>query len=221
MDDSGSHLISFFQEPIFLLIGRRHITCLGLYRPIMNQLQGNISGWLKKILFLFSTLVLCRPTLSCLIPTATTCIVSPPSSTWQPPSTSPRRKDSEFGHGTEAQTSSVSHHKRFLPPPALNRVRLCDGYLREYLKPCHSYLRVPCCSSRASGAVNQLKRFHEKKKQGLKPCSLYLDHIIRKSLSAHSRRDTHTRAHRDIYAIKVRGRRTADDGLLLDISFNV
>uniref|UniRef100_A0A8C5FLC2 Uncharacterized protein n=1 Tax=Gadus morhua TaxID=8049 RepID=A0A8C5FLC2_GADMO len=55
---------------------------------------------------------------------------------------------------------------------------------------------------RASGAVNQLKRFHEKKKQGLKPCSLYLDHIIRKSLSAHSRRDTHTRAHRDIYAIK-------------------
>ncbi|CAL8347096.1 unnamed protein product [Lota lota] len=55
---------------------------------------------------------------------------------------------------------------------------------------------------RASGAVNHLKRFHEKKKQGLKPYSLYLDHIIRKSVSAHSRRDTHTRAHRDIYAIK-------------------
>uniref|UniRef100_A0A672YKK6 RPTOR independent companion of MTOR, complex 2 a n=1 Tax=Sphaeramia orbicularis TaxID=375764 RepID=A0A672YKK6_9TELE len=34
---------------------------------------------------------------------------------------------------------------------------------------------------RASAAVNNLKRFHEKKKRGLKPHSLYLDHIIRKS----------------------------------------
>ncbi|TTK94552.1 Rapamycin-insensitive companion of mTOR [Bagarius yarrelli] len=34
---------------------------------------------------------------------------------------------------------------------------------------------------RASAAVNYLKRFHEKKKRGPKPNSLYLDHLIRKS----------------------------------------
>ena len=74
---------------------------------------------------------------------------------------------------------------------------------------------APVCSSRASGAVNHLKRFHEKKKQGLKPYSLYLDHIVRKSVSAHGRRDTHTRAHRDIYAIKVRsGRRGQTEAYL-------
>uniref|UniRef100_A0A3Q3GEL0 RPTOR independent companion of MTOR, complex 2 a n=1 Tax=Labrus bergylta TaxID=56723 RepID=A0A3Q3GEL0_9LABR len=55
---------------------------------------------------------------------------------------------------------------------------------------------------RASAAVNNLKRFHEKKKKGLKPHSLYLDHIIRKSVSSHSRRESHSRAHRDIYVIK-------------------
>ncbi|XP_041757371.1 rapamycin-insensitive companion of mTOR isoform X1 [Coregonus clupeaformis] len=55
---------------------------------------------------------------------------------------------------------------------------------------------------RASAAVNHLKRFHDKKKQGPKPHSLYLDHIVRKSVSAHQRRETHTRVHRDIYAIK-------------------
>ncbi|XP_028312751.1 rapamycin-insensitive companion of mTOR-like isoform X1 [Gouania willdenowi] len=55
---------------------------------------------------------------------------------------------------------------------------------------------------RASAAVNNLKRFHEKKKKGLKPHSLYLDHIIRKSVSSHNRRDPHSRAHRDIYVIK-------------------
>uniref|UniRef100_A0A8C8JA41 RPTOR independent companion of MTOR complex 2 n=1 Tax=Oncorhynchus tshawytscha TaxID=74940 RepID=A0A8C8JA41_ONCTS len=54
----------------------------------------------------------------------------------------------------------------------------------------------------ASAAVNHLKRFHDKKKQGPKPHSLYLDHIVRKSVSAHHRRETHTRVHRDIYAIK-------------------
>lgn len=54
-------------------------------------------------------------------------------------------------------------------------------------------------------AVNNLKRFHEKKKRGLKPRSLYLDHIIRKSLSSHSRRESHSRSHRDIYVIKVAG----------------
>lgn len=59
------------------------------------------------------------------------------------------------------------------------------------------------CSSWASAAVNNLKRFHEKKKRGLKPHSLYLDHIIRKSVSSHNRRESHSRAHRDIYVIKV------------------
>uniref|UniRef100_A0A8C2WG10 RPTOR independent companion of MTOR complex 2 n=1 Tax=Cyclopterus lumpus TaxID=8103 RepID=A0A8C2WG10_CYCLU len=55
---------------------------------------------------------------------------------------------------------------------------------------------------RASAAVNNLKCFHEKKKKGLKPHSLYLDHIIRKSVSSHSRKESHSRVHRDIYAIK-------------------
>ncbi|XP_036000428.1 rapamycin-insensitive companion of mTOR isoform X9 [Fundulus heteroclitus] len=55
---------------------------------------------------------------------------------------------------------------------------------------------------RASAAVNNLKRFHEKKKKGLKPHSLYLDHIIRKSVSSHNRRDSHSRSQRDIYIIK-------------------
>lgn len=58
-------------------------------------------------------------------------------------------------------------------------------------------------SSRASAAVNNLKRFHEKKKKGLKPHSLYLDHIIRKSVSSHNRRESHSRGQRDIYVIKV------------------
>nr|XP_057925788.1 rapamycin-insensitive companion of mTOR-like isoform X4 [Doryrhamphus excisus] len=55
---------------------------------------------------------------------------------------------------------------------------------------------------RASAAVNNLKRFHERKKKGLKPHSLYLDHIIRKSVSSHSRRESHSRVQRDIYVIK-------------------
>ncbi|XP_051732729.1 rapamycin-insensitive companion of mTOR isoform X1 [Ctenopharyngodon idella] len=55
---------------------------------------------------------------------------------------------------------------------------------------------------RASAAVNYLKRFHEKKKRGPKPNSLYLDHIIRKSLAAHYCRDQHLRPQRDIFIIK-------------------
>ncbi|XP_053181955.1 rapamycin-insensitive companion of mTOR-like isoform X3 [Scomber japonicus] len=55
---------------------------------------------------------------------------------------------------------------------------------------------------RASAAVNNLKRFHEKKKRGTKPNSLYLDHIIRKSVSSPNRRESHSRSHRDIYVIK-------------------
>ncbi|XP_051960236.1 rapamycin-insensitive companion of mTOR [Xyrauchen texanus] len=55
---------------------------------------------------------------------------------------------------------------------------------------------------RASAAVNYLKRFHEQKKQGPKPNSLYLDHIIRKSLAANYCRDQHFRPQRDIFVIK-------------------
>ncbi|KAG5841481.1 hypothetical protein ANANG_G00199950 [Anguilla anguilla] len=55
---------------------------------------------------------------------------------------------------------------------------------------------------RASAAVNYLKRFHEKKKRGPKPYSLYLDHIVRKSFAPHYRRDQHVRAFKDIYVIK-------------------
>ncbi|KAG1943517.1 rapamycin-insensitive companion of mTOR isoform X2 [Pimephales promelas] len=55
---------------------------------------------------------------------------------------------------------------------------------------------------RASAAINYLKRFHEKKKRGPKPNSLYLDQIIRKSLAAHCSRDQHLRPQRDIFVIK-------------------
>uniref|UniRef100_A0A4W4E272 Rapamycin-insensitive companion of mTOR domain-containing protein n=1 Tax=Electrophorus electricus TaxID=8005 RepID=A0A4W4E272_ELEEL len=55
---------------------------------------------------------------------------------------------------------------------------------------------------RASAAVNYLKRFHEKKKRGPKPSSLYLDHIVRKSAAAHYCREQHLRPQKDIYAIK-------------------
>ncbi|XP_059398644.1 rapamycin-insensitive companion of mTOR-like isoform X1 [Carassius carassius] len=55
---------------------------------------------------------------------------------------------------------------------------------------------------RASAAVNYLKRFHEKKKRGPKPNSLYLDHIIRKSLAANYCRDQQQRPQRDIFVIK-------------------
>ncbi|XP_072244394.1 rapamycin-insensitive companion of mTOR-like isoform X2 [Leuresthes tenuis] len=65
---------------------------------------------------------------------------------------------------------------------------------------------------RASAAVNNLKRFHEKKKRGLKPHSLYLDHIIRKSVSSHTRRDSHSRVQRDIYVIK-----DTEDALMMNL----
>ncbi|XP_026090678.1 rapamycin-insensitive companion of mTOR-like isoform X3 [Carassius auratus] len=55
---------------------------------------------------------------------------------------------------------------------------------------------------RASAAVNYLKRFHEKKKRGPKANSLYLDHIIRKSLAANYCRDQQQRPQRDIFVIK-------------------
>ncbi|XP_073680418.1 rapamycin-insensitive companion of mTOR isoform X1 [Garra rufa] len=65
---------------------------------------------------------------------------------------------------------------------------------------------------RASAAVNYLKRFHEKKKQGPKPNSLYLDLIIRKSLAAHYCRDQHLRPQRDIFVIK-----DTEDALMMNL----
>ncbi|XP_062410091.1 rapamycin-insensitive companion of mTOR-like isoform X2 [Sardina pilchardus] len=55
---------------------------------------------------------------------------------------------------------------------------------------------------RASAAVNYLKRFHEKKKRGPKPSSLYLDHIIRQTVAAHYCREQQLRPQRDIFSIK-------------------
>ncbi|XP_036973511.1 rapamycin-insensitive companion of mTOR-like [Acanthopagrus latus] len=55
---------------------------------------------------------------------------------------------------------------------------------------------------RASAAVNYLKCFHEKKKRGAKPYSLYLDHILRTSGTSHYCRDQHFRPQRDIFIVK-------------------
>ncbi|XP_062905684.1 rapamycin-insensitive companion of mTOR isoform X1 [Mobula hypostoma] len=55
---------------------------------------------------------------------------------------------------------------------------------------------------RASAAVNCLKRFHEMKKRGCKPYSLYLDHIAHKSASNSQKRDYHLRIQRDIFILK-------------------
>uniref|UniRef100_A0A671XTE3 RPTOR independent companion of MTOR, complex 2b n=1 Tax=Sparus aurata TaxID=8175 RepID=A0A671XTE3_SPAAU len=55
---------------------------------------------------------------------------------------------------------------------------------------------------RASSAVNYLKCFHEKKKRGAKPYSLYLDHILRTSGTSHYCRDQHFRPQRDIFIVK-------------------
>uniref|UniRef100_A0A4W3J099 RPTOR independent companion of MTOR complex 2 n=1 Tax=Callorhinchus milii TaxID=7868 RepID=A0A4W3J099_CALMI len=55
---------------------------------------------------------------------------------------------------------------------------------------------------RASEAVNCLKRFHEMKKRGPKPYSLYLDLIVHKASALHHRRDNHLRFQRDIFILK-------------------
>ncbi|XP_067885233.1 rapamycin-insensitive companion of mTOR isoform X1 [Heterodontus francisci] len=55
---------------------------------------------------------------------------------------------------------------------------------------------------RASAAVNCLKRFHEMKKRGAKPYSLYLDHITHKSGSTSQKRDQHLRVQKDIFVLK-------------------
>ncbi|XP_051967388.1 rapamycin-insensitive companion of mTOR [Xyrauchen texanus] len=55
---------------------------------------------------------------------------------------------------------------------------------------------------RASAAVNHLKRFHEKKRCGPKPYSLYLDHIICRTCTSTHKIDQHQRSHKDIYIMK-------------------
>ncbi|XP_071322284.1 rapamycin-insensitive companion of mTOR-like isoform X2 [Trachinotus anak] len=55
---------------------------------------------------------------------------------------------------------------------------------------------------RASAAVNHLKYFHEKKKRGFRPQSLYLDHILRTSGALHYCRDQTVRPQRDMFIVK-------------------
>uniref|UniRef100_A0A671Q8I3 Rapamycin-insensitive companion of mTOR-like n=1 Tax=Sinocyclocheilus anshuiensis TaxID=1608454 RepID=A0A671Q8I3_9TELE len=55
---------------------------------------------------------------------------------------------------------------------------------------------------RASAAVNHLKRFHEKKRCGTKPYSLYLDHILRRTSNSTHKREQHQRLQKDIYIMK-------------------
>ncbi|XP_040194560.1 LOW QUALITY PROTEIN: rapamycin-insensitive companion of mTOR [Rana temporaria] len=55
---------------------------------------------------------------------------------------------------------------------------------------------------RASAALNCLKRFHEMKKRGPKPYSLYLDHIVQKAMATHQKRDQHIRVQKDIFILK-------------------
>ncbi|XP_051751758.1 rapamycin-insensitive companion of mTOR isoform X1 [Ctenopharyngodon idella] len=55
---------------------------------------------------------------------------------------------------------------------------------------------------RASAAVNHLKRFHEKKRRGPKPYSLYLDHILYRTSPSTHKKDQHQRPHKDIYIVK-------------------
>ncbi|XP_074546078.1 rapamycin-insensitive companion of mTOR-like isoform X2 [Halichoeres trimaculatus] len=62
---------------------------------------------------------------------------------------------------------------------------------------------------RASAAVNHLKCFHEKKKRGVTPDSLYLDHILRTSGASHCCREQSFRPQRDIFIIK-----DSDDALM-------
>uniref|UniRef100_UPI0037E8DDC5 rapamycin-insensitive companion of mTOR-like n=1 Tax=Semicossyphus pulcher TaxID=241346 RepID=UPI0037E8DDC5 len=61
---------------------------------------------------------------------------------------------------------------------------------------------------RASAAVNHLKCFHEKKKRGVTPDSLYLDLILRTSGASHCCRDQ-LRPHRDTFIMK-----DAEDALM-------
>ncbi|XP_069819195.1 rapamycin-insensitive companion of mTOR isoform X2 [Dendropsophus ebraccatus] len=65
---------------------------------------------------------------------------------------------------------------------------------------------------RASAALNCLKRFHEMKKRGPKPFSLYLDHIVQKAIATHQKRDQHMRVQKDIFILK-----DAEDALVMNL----
>ncbi|CAJ0965597.1 unnamed protein product [Ranitomeya imitator] len=57
---------------------------------------------------------------------------------------------------------------------------------------------------RASAAVTCLKRFHEMKKRGPKPFSLYLDHTVQKAVASHQKRDQHMRDLEDALVMNLR-----------------
>ncbi|XP_040276883.1 rapamycin-insensitive companion of mTOR isoform X2 [Bufo bufo] len=65
---------------------------------------------------------------------------------------------------------------------------------------------------RASAALNCLKRFHEMKKRGPKPFSLYLDHIVQKANATHQKRDQHLRVQKDIFILK-----DTEDALVMNL----
>uniref|UniRef100_A0A665T2J1 RPTOR independent companion of MTOR, complex 2b n=1 Tax=Echeneis naucrates TaxID=173247 RepID=A0A665T2J1_ECHNA len=55
---------------------------------------------------------------------------------------------------------------------------------------------------KASAALNYLKCFHERKKRGVRPHSLYLEHILHTSGALHYCRDPTFRVHRDLFPVK-------------------
>nr|XP_055054336.1 rapamycin-insensitive companion of mTOR [Misgurnus anguillicaudatus] len=55
---------------------------------------------------------------------------------------------------------------------------------------------------RASAAVNHLKRFHEKKRRGPRPYSLYLDHILCRTATSTHKKEQHQRSNKDIFIMK-------------------
>ncbi|KAG8599017.1 hypothetical protein GDO81_002844 [Engystomops pustulosus] len=65
---------------------------------------------------------------------------------------------------------------------------------------------------RASASLNCLKRYHEMKKRGPKPFSLYLDHIVQKANATHQKRDQHMRVQKDIFILK-----DTEDALVMNL----
>ncbi|XP_029941324.1 rapamycin-insensitive companion of mTOR-like [Salarias fasciatus] len=77
---------------------------------------------------------------------------------------------------------SHSHHLHCLPS-LINMAASFDGPSEKRL--------------RAGTAVNRLKRFHERKKRGVRASSLYLDHILRTSGQSQACGNPLSRSHRD------------------------
>ncbi|CAN9504696.1 unnamed protein product [Ophioblennius macclurei] len=82
---------------------------------------------------------------------------------------------------------SHSHHLHCLPS-LINMAAAFDGPYEKRL--------------RAGTAVNRLKRFHERKKRGVRASSLYLDHILRTSGQSQGSRDPFSRSNRDNSLLK-------------------